>query len=95
MKDYLKSKECVQLSSSQKESKMNVCLEKASLTYSKDGCIRFDDHIMLYNEKVKGVLVNDIFERLPGIEEAYSVTANPTIPPVGRSVFVIKKYEKE
>lgn len=30
--------------------------QKASLTYSKDGFIHFNDHIMLLNEKVKGVL---------------------------------------
>lgn len=74
---------------------MNVCLQKASVTYSKDGYVHFDDHILVYNEKIKGVLVNDIYDKLPGIDESYAVTTNQNIPAVGRSVFIIKRYEKD
>jgi len=63
-------------------------------SHSVDGNLRWDDFVMIQNTKTQGYLVMDIGERIPNIEEGYSVSAtgvdqNPG--PVTRSVFQIVK----
>jgi len=51
---------------------------------------------MLWNLKTKGFLVCDIWDRIPGGEEAYAVTASGKVQqPVARAVFVLSKLSED
>ena len=52
--------------------------------------------VLITNKKTQGYLVVDLGTRTLGIEEAFMPTVTTTHPgPVTRSIFVIKKVEKE
>ncbi|KRX04879.1 MIR motif [Pseudocohnilembus persalinus] len=95
MKDYLKAKEQTVLGTVSRERKLQLSLQKASLTYSKSGIVTFGDHIMLANEKTQGYLACDINERYAGVDEGFAVTTVRNIHPCSRSVFIVERYEKE
>lgn len=109
MKDYLKRHEQNHLESEKTERKLLHSLQKASLSYVRDAYLHFDDHVTLYNLKTQGLLgiktneflkfINiigcDVYDRIAGNDESYSVTSSTLIGPCARSVFVLKRYEKD
>jgi hypothetical protein len=95
LKDFLKLKDSSSLQSNKLQGKIDQSMVKASLSYPKDGLLHFGHHIMLFNEKTEAYLVSDIKDRLGGVEEGYMVTTSKTAFPCARSVFVLKKFEKD
>lgn len=64
-------------------------------TYRENGCIEFDDCILLQNCLTKGTLACDMSDRVNSSSaEAYMVTT--TVQPIGaiaRSVFIIERVK--
>ncbi|KAL4454993.1 hypothetical protein ABPG74_006375 [Tetrahymena malaccensis] len=85
-KDYL----ATQTKTSIAQQKIEAGHQKASLTYSKDGYIHFGDRIMLYNDKTRGYLVCDIWEKYNQIDESYPVSTTGKTFPCARSIFLIQ-----
>lgn len=56
MKDYLQKKGGNHLDCEKTEKKLLHSLQKVSITFSKDGLLRFGDHIALINKKTEGLL---------------------------------------
>ena len=78
------------------ESKHYKLLQPAGHSFSPDGFLRYGNQIMLANKQTNSFLVCDIWDRIPGTEEIYAVTASPNEKqPVRRSVFVITPYSKQ
>lgn len=50
---------------------------------------------MLYNKKSNGHLATDVFDRISTTDEAYHVTTAKNTFACARTVFIIKKYEKD
>mmetsp|Transcript_50155 Transcript_50155/g.57704 ORF Transcript_50155/g.57704 Transcript_50155/m.57704 type:complete len:479 (+) Transcript_50155:40-1476(+) len=95
LKDFLKYKDIGGLASAKLQQKLDHSLSKASLTYSRDGYVHFDDHLMLCNQKTNGCLVTNIYDRIADIDEAYVATTAKNATPTARSVFIIKRYERD
>jgi len=95
LKDFLKNKEKGTLQSTKLQQKIDISLLKASLTFSKDGVVHYGDHLMLLNKETDGFLVTDIYDLIPGNDEAYNCYTDKNANPTARSVFIIKKYAKE
>lgn len=69
------------------ETKMSACTQKAALTYSDDGLIRFGDVIMLSHDGSGHLLACDPFEDfLPGAYKYYT-SCTGTMTPVARNTF--------
>ena len=66
-------------------------------THNEDGNLKWGDQIMLQNDDTKGWVVMDIGDKVPNVEEGYSLTstastANPG--PMTRSVFTLSPVEQ-
>lgn len=65
-------------------------------TYRENGCLEFDDCILLQNCLTNGTLVCDMSDRVNSSAEAYMVTT--TVQPIGaiaRSVFIIERAKAQ
>ena len=45
-------------------------------TFSKDGLLRFHDHVLLMNKKTNGILVFDTGDKIISSDEAYACTTS-------------------
>jgi len=91
----LKAKETGSLSSTKRESNLSQSLQQVELSSSADGKLRFGDKILLWNFVTEGVLASDISEKLGQFDESFSVSSARGLHPSLRSVFTVRKYEKE
>jgi len=65
-------------------------------TFSKDGLLRFGDHVLVKNKASKGVLVFDSGDRITSYDEAYAcTTTDKSTGPCARSAIVITKAEED
>jgi hypothetical protein len=64
--------------------------------FSKDGLLRFQDHVLLMNKKTNGILVFDTGDKIISSDEAYACTTSiKDNGPCGRSVVFFQKIDKE
>ena len=65
-----------------KNSKLQRSLQKASITFSKDGLLRVGDHIMLFNLQTKGILgMYSVLIQLTIFGSNLITTKKPTVSP--------------
>lgn len=75
-------------------SKYQQSYKQVPWSHSADGCLKWDDLVMIQNAKTSGYVVMDIGERVANVEEGYTVSStssgqNPG--PMTRSVFKLCK----
>jgi len=66
-------------------------------THNADGNLKWGDQIMIQNDDTKGWVVMDIGDKVPNVEEGYSLTStsSATNPgPMTRSVFCLSPVEQ-
>lgn len=96
IKSFLAAKKAGTLLGTRVQRHLKHSLAPTGMSFSKDGTLRFGDHVMLYSVKTEGVLSVDLTERDSGCTEAYVVTTSTsTKGPVARNVFVIAPHHKD
>lgn len=78
------------LSISRQRVKVSRCTEKAPITYSSDGVIRFGDSIMLKHDMTGAILACDIFSPIePGVDQYLVSGSLGSIEPIARNTYRI------
>jgi hypothetical protein len=74
---------------------LDDCYTKVPWSFSEDGCLKSGDFVMLKNKKTDGWLAFNTQDRMPGVDECYTLTTTTEAPgPVKRAMFQISKAEK-
>jgi len=95
LKDYLKKKETGSLLVNAKQQQLEECLQRADLTPTPDGSLRFGGQVMLFNHQSKGFMAANPYDSVTKAHEAFMLNTGNNGNACVRNVFELVRADED